>query len=93
MAEYEEYLNKKAGLYYYTNPKIKFAQEIQTLRKMLWFSHGHPSYALYGDDGEMQCSQCMAEYGFWDWKRTDIDEIEYKIAQANLKKMLGKSEP
>lgn len=30
------------------------------LREHLWISHGHT--ALYGDDGEMQCPTCCADY-------------------------------
>lgn len=53
------------------------------LRRLLWQMHGHKG--IYGDDGEMQCSECFRKYGFWDWKRTAIDEIEQRIAEANIK--------
>jgi len=33
-----------------------------TLRHLLWLRHGCPSAALYGDDGEMQCSVCLIDF-------------------------------
>jgi len=51
-------------------------------RRMLWLSHGHTG--MYGDDGEMQCGECLKEYGFWDWKNTSAKEIEEKITAANI---------
>jgi hypothetical protein len=32
------------------------------LRKMLWIRHGCDYYALYGDDGEMQCCKCGIDF-------------------------------
>ena len=29
----------------------------QKYRKELWLNHGH--HGLYGDDGEMQCIECL----------------------------------
>ena len=55
------------------------------LRRMLWLNHGHSGQ--YGDDGEMQCAECLHEYGFWDWKRTPAIEIEEKITTAKLRIM------
>ena len=63
--------------------KNQLTKEILTLRRMLWLNHGHKG--MYGDDGEMQCGECLIEYGFYDWKRTSIDEIEAKIGEAKLK--------
>ncbi len=78
MAEYEKYLVESG------HPKelVAMAKEILKLRSMLWLSHGHKR--VYGDDGEMQCGDCAFKYGFYDWKRTPIDEIKAKIFQANL---------
>ena len=59
-------------------------EQIMALRKILWSSHGHTGQ--YGDDGEMQCAMCFQEYGFWDWKRTPVDEIRQKIEYGNLRK-------
>jgi len=42
-------------------------------RKRLWLSHGHQG--LYGDDGEMQCSECIM-YGVMDYKRDPLDKVE-----------------
>ena len=86
MAEYEKYI--KIPSEHTPNSvrlaSIRLAREIYILRKMLWLGHGHTG--MYGDDGEMQCSECLCEYGFYDWKRTDIEEIEEKIYLGNLKK-------
>jgi hypothetical protein len=40
------------------------------LRYWLWLKHGHPE-SLYGDDGEMQCSECML-----DFKRDSVEKID-----------------
>lgn len=86
MANYEKYLSDNWCLKDIC-PKDLFnlAKEILKLRQMLWINHGHKG--IYGDDGEMQCSECIKKYGFWDWKRTDIDIIESKIQQANMLEM------
>ena len=81
MAEYEKYLTESG----HPQRIVDLAKEIETLRRMLWLDHGHTG--MYGDDGEMQCSECESEYGFWDWKRTDIYEIEKKIKEKNLIKL------
>jgi hypothetical protein len=52
----------------------------ETLRKLLWLRHGCPIPSLYGDDGEMQCSECGI-----DFKRDDPDLIEHKWTEQNLK--------
>ena len=84
MADYERYLNESG----HPARIVALAKEILKLRQMLWRSHGHKG--MYGDDGEMQCGECAKEYGFWDWKRTDINEVESKIQTANLKKFSEK---
>jgi hypothetical protein len=61
----------------------KLSKEEQTLRQLLWLHHGCPHSALYGDDGEMQCSHCMI-----DFLRLDPKEIEYKIYNINMKKYI-----
>lgn len=40
------------------------------LRELLWIRHGCPTIALYGDDGERQCSKCLL-----DFKRLPVKEI------------------
>ena len=40
------------------------------LRQLLWLNHGCSPAALYGDDGEMQCSACLI-----DFKRDPADRI------------------
>lgn len=44
------------------------AHEIeQELRTEYWLNHGCGLFALYGDDGEMQCGMCLL-----DFKRMDL---------------------
>ena len=86
MADYEKYLEESG----HPQRIVDLAKEILILRKMLWLNHGHKG--MYGDDGEMQCSECVHKYGFYDWKRTDIHEIESKIFQAALKESSVKKE-
>ncbi len=50
------------------------------LRKLLWLQHGHT--ALYGDDGEMQCSECML-----DFKRDSSEDIK-KVFDEQAKKRM-----
>lgn len=83
MADYEQYL--EGGRALFASEATALAKEILTLRKLLWLNHGHKG--MYGDDGEMQCGECMQEFGFWDWKRTPINEIESKIQIGNLRKV------
>jgi hypothetical protein len=62
-------------------------EDVKILRELLWLNHGHTG--LYGDDGEMQCAECMEEYGFLDWKRTPVKEIRDRIYAANMRKMVN----
>jgi len=55
----------------------------QIFRGMLWMGHGHTG--MYGDDGEMQCGECFQQYGFFDWKRTPIGEIQKLIFLGGIK--------
>ena len=41
----------------------------KTLRYWLWLKHGHTG--IYGDDGEMQCSECGL-----DFKRDPVERID-----------------
>ena len=52
------------------------------LRKLLWLRHGCPFHALYGDDGEMQCSACGI-----DFKRASAEYIERRFIEINQPKM------
>ena len=58
-------------------------EDAAILRKLLWMNHGHTG--IYGDDGEMQCSECFRKFGFFDWKRTPIKEIQERFTMAALK--------
>ena len=46
------------------------------LRHTWWLNHGHFG-ALYGDDGEMQCSICPADY-----KRDRLEDLRVKTTAA-----------
>jgi hypothetical protein len=48
------------------------------LRRLLWLHHGCPSAALYGDDGKMDCNQCMI-----DFKNMPAAEIEAMVARRS----------
>lgn len=56
----------------------KLHNENLILRKLLWLNHG--CYALYGDDGEMQCGQCIM-----DFKRDSIERIEEQLEARRRK--------
>lgn len=47
-------------------------------RKLLWLRHHATTAGLYGDDGEMQCGQCMI-----DFKRNAPSQIEARFWQIN----------
>jgi len=53
-------------------------QQESKLRELLWLRHGCRIATLYGDDGEMQCSNCRI-----DFKRMTPNEIEEKLANTN----------
>lgn len=42
------------------SPWMSTAADEQEARKVLWLHHGHQE--LYGDDGEMQCGACPADF-------------------------------
>ncbi|MCH7604968.1 hypothetical protein IID24_03200 [Patescibacteria group bacterium] len=62
------------------------------IRKMLWMGHGHQG--IYGDDGEMQCTECL-EVGLhhWDWKRAPLALLREQYAWAVAMKAKNVSEP
>jgi hypothetical protein len=45
------------------------------LRREWWLNHGHYWPALYGDDGEMQCHECPA-----DFKRMPLDALRKHVS-------------
>lgn len=46
------------------------------IRKALWLNHGCSGAALYGDDGELQCNNCML-----DFRRMDRDELVLAVME------------
>ncbi|GAF78963.1 unnamed protein product, partial [marine sediment metagenome] len=67
------------------NEQMKREIEIK-LRRYLWLSHGHRG--IYGDDGEMQCSEC-APFGVIDYKRDDLEKVI--LATIKAKENIAKS--
>jgi len=55
-------------------------EEELKLRELLWLRHGCSISSLYGDDGEMQCSNCLI-----DFKRDSVE----RIGSLLTKKLLG----
>jgi hypothetical protein len=53
----------------------------EALRREWWINHGHDYHALYGDDGEMQCAACPA-----DFKRQPIAELRKIVRDARLER-------
>ena len=45
-------------------------EENKKLRELLWIRHGCSFASLYGDDGEMQCGNCLI-----DFKRDPVENI------------------
>lgn len=50
----------------------KLESENLAFRKALWLLHGH--VGIYGDDGEMQCGECI-KFGEPDYKRGDAAHV------------------
>ena len=50
------------------------------LRKLVWLNHG--CVGLYGDDGEMQCGECMI-----DFKRDSAESIQDKLMAKGRKNL------
>jgi hypothetical protein len=64
------------------------------LRKHWWLGHGHRG--IYGDDGEMQCAECGAAYGVWDYKRATLHDVRLAFfgAQSDrLRAAMGAASP
>jgi hypothetical protein len=53
------------------------------LRKLLWIRHGCDISALYGDDGELQCGQCLI-----DFKRASAEEISARFTKLSMEKFI-----
>ena len=50
--------------------------EEREIRRILWVNHGHQM--IYGDDGEMQCGECM----ILDFKRDSFSKIAKQMVHA-----------
>jgi len=63
------------------------------LRRLLWEHHGCESQFLYGDDGELQCSNpkhCFPHCfpPVTDFKRDSIQLLEWKLGNEILKRIM-----
>lgn len=54
------------------------------LRRLLWIRHGCNPAALYGDDGELQCHECMI-----DFLRMPARDIEAVFDEAGRQAVAG----
>lgn len=69
------------------------AHEIeQELRTEYWLNHGCGLFALYGDDGEMQCGMCLL-----DFKRAPLEVLRdwahyARVLKTVVRKMDGRGE-
>lgn len=61
----------------------KAQKELKGLRTLLWLRHGCLPSALYGDDGELQCSNCMI-----DFNRMSAEQIEHRWIEINAPLMV-----
>lgn len=69
---------------HHIEPMEKRIAELEMeLREWYWLNHGCPSPALYGDDGEMQCSNFKV-HKIWDFKRTPFNEIRKIFLEARM---------
>ena len=64
------------------------AEVTERLLRVEWgLRHGCPVVALYGDDGELQCSACAL-----DFKRLPLDELREAVSAARLRRMADEGE-
>lgn len=60
------------------------------LRYLLWLHHGCDQGCLYGDDGEMQCSNHPIPVLFIDFKRDSPSLIQWKLASDDYRAMISR---
>ena len=58
------------------------------LRYLLWQHHGCASPCLYGDDGEMQCSNREHLSFGVDFKRHSVALLEWELASPEYRKII-----
>lgn len=63
-----------------------------TLRRLLWLHHGCDSLFLYGDDGELQCSnprhRVLNPFDYVDFRRDSADLLHWKLMNSMGQGML-----
>lgn len=76
LSEYSDKLNKYIDQLE-SNQKVLIDENIK-LRIFMWINHNPKCTlgSLYGDDGEMQCSNCKI-----DFKKDPIDQIIIKLKE------------
>jgi hypothetical protein len=57
------------------------------LRQELWLGHGHKG--VYGDDGEMQCSECLPLSRMYDYRREPIEKVIEAAETARMAQLHG----
>lgn len=70
------------------------------LRRLLWLHHGCPSEYLYGDDGELQCSNPKHSpiEGYFlpmeapDFRRDSAKLLEWKLMNRKGKRIMPRPE-
>jgi len=62
-------------------PMIKMTEDERILRELLWRHHGCKWEALCGDDGEMRCNQCGA-----DFKRMPAHELQIFFIKKSVQR-------
>jgi hypothetical protein len=55
------------------------------LRQMMWLGHGHTG--MYGDDGEMQCMECLP-FGVVDYKCEPLDKVRETFRAVQRERMM-----
>jgi hypothetical protein len=65
-------------------PFVERLPEELILRRLLWLRHGCNPAALYGDDGELQCHECMI-----DFLRMPARDIEAVFDEAGMQEVAG----
>lgn len=56
--------------------------EVAMLRTELWMRHGHSGAALYGDDGEMQCHECLL-----DFRREPVSKLIHRLHENDWERL------
>ena len=83
-----------------TKQNQELRDENLILRRLLWEHHGCPSQCLYGDDGELQCSNpkhssyapVMLPLDAIDFRRDSAQLLEWKLGNELCKRIVPRPE-